>query len=422
MKRVRLSNISNITKLAGFEHTEYIQPNATKTKINENDVPMYLGLNIKEGKLVEDIHWYISYTLSKKLERSALTKRCLVLPYVGSVGDLAIFNARERHHLASNVAKIELLNEKLFSTEYLYYYLKSPYGQRQLLFFVQGGVQKNITMDAIRKTEVLVVPNAESVVKLLATFDNKIELNNKINAELEAMAKLIYDYWFVQFDFPDENGKPYKSSGGKMRWSEELKREIPEGWEVENMLKNSLSEIIKPKIKKFDGKKTYIATADVNDLNMDRGSQVTYENRESRANMQPIANSVWFAKMKESVKHIFVNEISSDLINTHIFSTGFMGLKVKPEAFEYISSVIHHPYFEIVKDFNTNGATMSAVGNNNLKNIPLTVPSPDIITTYHKLYSPIFNKLDRNRQESRTLSTLRDWLLPMLMNGQLMVK
>ena len=68
------------------------------------------------------------------------------------------------------------------------------------------------------------------IAKVLSDFDAKIELNNKINAELEAMAKLIYDYWFVQFDFPYENGKPYKSSGGKMIYNEELKREIPEGW------------------------------------------------------------------------------------------------------------------------------------------------------------------------------------------------
>ena len=67
---------------------------------------------------------------------------------------------------------------------------------------------------------------------ILSALDAKIELNNRINAELEKMAKTIYDYWFVQFDFPDANGKPYKSSGGKMVWSNELKREIPEGWEV----------------------------------------------------------------------------------------------------------------------------------------------------------------------------------------------
>jgi hypothetical protein len=75
------------------------------------------------------------------------------------------------------------------------------------------------------------------IAKVLSDLDAKIELNNKINTELEAMAKLIYDYWFVQFDFPNEDGLPYKSSGGNMVWNEELKREIPEGWEVKELSK-----------------------------------------------------------------------------------------------------------------------------------------------------------------------------------------
>ena len=77
--------------------------------------------------------------------------------------------------------------------------------------------------------------NQQKISNVLSSLDSKIELNNKINKELESMAKTLYDYWFVQFDFPDENGKPYKSSGGKMVYNQELKREIPEGWGVENI-------------------------------------------------------------------------------------------------------------------------------------------------------------------------------------------
>ena len=70
------------------------------------------------------------------------------------------------------------------------------------------------------------------VAQILSCIDNKIEINNKINSELEAMEKVIYNYWFLQFEFPNEQGRPYKSSGGKMVWNEELKREIPVGWKV----------------------------------------------------------------------------------------------------------------------------------------------------------------------------------------------
>jgi type I restriction enzyme S subunit len=151
-KEVELGSVSFITKLAGFEHTEYIQPNATKVKINCDDVPMFIGMNIKNGRLTDKISWFLPKKISMQLHRSALTKKCLVLPYVGSVGDVAVFNSTDRHHLASNVAKIELVDDAPFSTEYLYYFLKSPYGQKKLLYYIQGGIQKNITMDAIRKT------------------------------------------------------------------------------------------------------------------------------------------------------------------------------------------------------------------------------------------------------------------------------
>jgi len=165
---VELGKVSFVTKLAGFEHTKYIQPNANRERIEEDDVPMFIGKNIKQGRLTNEIHWYIPNKVSQNLERSALVKKCLVLPYVGSVGDIAIFDSNERHHLASNVAKIELSDEAPFSIEYLYYYLKSPFGQKQLLFYIQGGIQKNITMEAIRKTVVLIPKNEKTIDRTLS--------------------------------------------------------------------------------------------------------------------------------------------------------------------------------------------------------------------------------------------------------------
>lgn len=260
------------------------------------------------------------------------------------------------------------------------------------------------------------------IVAVFSALNNKIELNRKINAELEQMARTLYDYWFVQFDFPDTNGKPYKSSGGQMTYSDQLKREIPAGWKVQDMYNNDLFDIIKPKIDKFAGEKQYIATADVDSLNISKGSPITYENRESRANMQPKEYTVWFAKMKASIKHILVGDYSEDLLQDAIFSTGFMGIQTSKEAFEYVALTVHRPYFELVKDANSNGATMAAIGNNDMKNIKLLVPSPDVITSFHEAVRPILQKIDLNRQQSQKLAELRDWLLPMLMNGQVSVR
>ncbi|MBI1838667.1 MAG: restriction endonuclease subunit S [Flavobacteriia bacterium] len=127
---------------------------------------------------------------------------------------------------------------KKINPEYLKYYLQtSSVKETVAKKYVSGSALPRIILRNFGEIDVIYkdLETQSKIAKVLSYLDAKIELNNKINAELEAMAKLIYDYWFVQFDFPNEEGKPYKSSGGKMVWNEELKREIPEGWEVEKL-------------------------------------------------------------------------------------------------------------------------------------------------------------------------------------------
>ena len=123
--------------------------------------------------------------------------------------------------------------DKIDST-FLKYVIASPRFTKYVKSINTGSSVPHISGDQIRDFYLPLPPLniQQSIADVLSPIDKKIELNNRINAELEAMAKLIYDYWFVQFDFPDANGKPYKSSGGKMAYNQELKREIPDGWEV----------------------------------------------------------------------------------------------------------------------------------------------------------------------------------------------
>ena len=123
-----------------------------------------------------------------------------------------------------------------FCGAYLNAYLNTKMAKKYFEGYASGSGQRyTLTLDSINEIQIWAPEEKEDqerIVKVLNDIDQKIILNTRINTELEAMAKQLYDYWFVQFDFPDENGKPYKSSGGKMVWNEKLKREIPEGWEV----------------------------------------------------------------------------------------------------------------------------------------------------------------------------------------------
>ena len=176
-----------VTKLAGFEHSEFIQPNATKKPKLETDIPMVQGKNIKDGVFVEKYDWYISRNISDSLPRSVLNKKCILIPYVGSnLGEIGIFPNKYRCHLASNIAKLELINDK-YDLEYLMYYFQSPIGQSYLFKDKQGSSQPNITMESIRNSKVIIKPIIEQkkIAKILSKISRKIENNNAINNNLK---------------------------------------------------------------------------------------------------------------------------------------------------------------------------------------------------------------------------------------------
>ena len=257
---------------------------------------------------------------------------------------------------------------------------------------------------------------------LLYYLEEKIKLNNKINSELEKMAKTLYEYWFVQFDFPDENKRPYKSANGKMVYNDILKREIPEGWEVENLANNRLTTILKPGIDKFENEKIYLPTAAITDDKItDRSNIISYENRESRANMQPISNSVWFAKMKKTKKILYFGNYSQKHMNEIILSTGMLGLKCKENSLEYIWNFVNDTYFEEIKDRLAHGATQESINNDDLVYIPILVPDDTTLQKFATKVKELYQKKYINEIENEQLTQLRDFLLPLLMNGQVSV-
>jgi type I restriction enzyme S subunit len=322
------------------------------------------------------------------------------------------------------VKRLRPLKQDITDERYIGFYLRSKFFRKTMTNNAIMTLRASLNEEIFSYLK-LYLPEYKTQKKIgefLFLLNSKIELNNRINAELEAMAKTLYDYWFVQFDFPNKNGKPYKTGGGKMVWNKELKREIPEGWNNATLLNNSFTLILKPGIKKFSGKKNYLATADINNKEIGLGSEITYLERESRANMQPLKISIWFAKMKNSRKHLFIGQNSYDVINNNILSTGFMGLACNEISFEYLAGYISSDIFEITKDIVSHGATMQGIGNDDLKFFKIVIPNIETLADYKKTLSAIYEKIELGRIENQKLTELRDWLLPMLINGQVQVK
>jgi type I restriction enzyme, S subunit len=248
----------------------------------------------------------------------------------------------------------------------------------------------------------LLLPNYEDQKKIgdfLFQINKKIELNNKINAELEAMAKLIYDYWFLQFDFPDENGSPYKSSGGKMVYNGELKRQIPEGWQV-----FSISRLLDIKTGREDANH---ASADGKYPFFTCGEEILRcDDYAFEGKSVLLAGNGTF-----SVKR-FNGRFNA-------YQRTYVLMPYKENYYAHIFYALNERTRRLTQG--SRGSIVKFITKGDIEDIVLALPSQD--SKYStEVFTNVFNQIDFLIEENNKLTELRDWLLPMLMNGQVTVK
>jgi type I restriction enzyme S subunit len=252
----------------------------------------------------------------------------------------------------------------------------------------------------------------QKIAAVLSALDSKIELNNKINAELEAMAKTLYDYWFVQFDFPDSDGKPYKTSGGKMVWNDELKREIPDGWEA-----GMLSDIANITMGQSPIGESY---------NTDKNGIIFFQGCTDFGVRFPTVRQFTteptrFAKEGDILLSVRapVGTINIAKENCCI-GRGLAALNSKDNCIAYLFGVMVN-LKQIFDRRNVDGTTFGSITKDDLFSLTVIKPRKEVLKKYHETITPAFQKQNQIELENETLSELRDWLLPMLMNGQVRV-
>ena len=237
--------------------------------------------------------------------------------------------------------------------------------------------------------------------------DNIAIANKKINKNLEEQLLRIFDSWFLKFELSNE-------------FSDSKLGLIPKGWKIDYLGSKKSCSIIKSGIDEFDNSKIYIATADVdNSIITSNDTLITMDDKPSRANMQPISNSIWFAKMIDSKKLIMVDEYCNDLLNNYIFSTGFCGLKCVDKYFYYLWTFLLTDVFDVMKNNFCTGTTMQAINNKDTKLIEFVLPDDKTITQFNSIAKPMFKKIYYNNLEIKKLQRLRDTLLPKLMSGEI---
>ncbi|SFB07334.1 restriction endonuclease subunit S [Algoriphagus aquimarinus] len=356
-------------------------------------------------------------------------------------GDLVICEGGEPGRCA--IWKNEISNMKIqkalhrvrvksgYSNEFLYYQflLAGKTGSIEKHFI--GSTIKHLTGVGLKQIE-FNFPHfkiQQNIAKVLSDLDSKIELNNKINAELEGMAKLIYEYWFVQFDFPfdfaqgkpsDDSSdpkdvKPYKSSGGKMVWNEELKREIPEGWEVGTLLDiaNFYNGIACQKFRP-EGEELKFRVIKIREMNDGFSDNTEFVKRDVPEPSIINNGDVLFSWSATLDVKIWTGGIGC--LNQHIFK---ITSNDYPRTFYYFELLKYLEHFKMMA--NLRKTTMGHITQEHLKQSRISIPKKNLIQSLDKKINPILNKIVKNQEENQKLSSLRDWLLPMLMNGQVRV-
>ena len=340
----------------------------------------------------------------------------LVAMYGATAGKSSLLNIEA----CTNQAICAILPHPLYSPKFLKYSIDTLYDY--LVGLSSGSARDNLSQATIGDL-MLIMPHLkeeqEKLIKILSLIDSKIELNCAINHNLEAMAKQLYDYWFVQFDFPNEDGKPYKSSGGEMVWNEKLKKKIPKGWHASNICK--IATILSggtpsKQVPKYwhAGSIPFFCPTDCD------GSmfQISTSDHITQDGLNHCASSLF----EEDTIIITARGSIGKLVIVGVpmaMNQSCYALKPNERASEYL----YFTTFQLIESLKAkgSGSVFKSIISSDIENSTLCIADDNVVTRYDSLVYPMFQQIKTNTFEIKELIKQRDELLPLLMNGQVSV-
>lgn len=313
--------------------------------------------------------------------------------------------------------------------EFLTYHLSTPSNQKWIVKQAVGAHMANLNTGILSKVP-LRIPDKrtqQQIAAVLSALDAKIDLNNRINAELEALAKTIYDYWFVQFDFPfdfakgkpDAHGRPYKSSGGAMVWNDTLKREIPAGWNDSDF--TAVAEVLggatpsKANPEYWNGDIPFFTPTDAagSVFQLQTEDSITKPGLDS-CSSDLFAKGTVFITARGSVGKIVITGTPMAM-NQSCYALVPKVVANYPYVFLHAKTLIHHLKVK------ASGSTFNSIVTNDIEWTRLINPEPEVVSAFCEVVTPMFERIKAAQRENAELTRLRDWLLPLLMNGQVRV-
>ena len=275
----------------------------------------------------------------------------------------------------------------------------------------QGSQTKFLTMQILDSFQVADIPydDQRQLIGSIREIDKKISTNLNICSELESMAKTIYDYWFTQFDFPDADGKPYRSSGGAMEWNEQVKRNIPRGWAV-----GQLSDIANITMGQSPAGETYNENGD---------GKIFYQGCTDFGTRFPVPRVYTTAPTRFAKTGDILMSVRAPVgtLNVAIedcsIGRGLAALNSKMGSQLYLWYTLAG-FKQLFDVLDGNGTTFGSITKDTLYEMKVVIPDSALVNSFEEIVQPIEQKIRAAEQENRELTKLRDWLLPMLMNGQ----
>lgn len=369
------------------------------------------ALNVKSSGLdnVDQIR-YLDESLYKKWMKDEVKNKDILLTSEAPSGQVMYWNSDEKIVLSQRLFALRV-NEN-HDPEFIAYYLKSNIGQKAIFDKMSGSTVSGISAKMFDYIPVITHTSRDiesSIAQVLSTIDKQIEINKKVISILEDLLRTIYDYWFVQFDFPDANGNPYKLSGGDMVYDNNLKHEIPKGWNIAEI--KSLSNIFDSKRVPLSSKQRqnkkgtfpYHGATGIMDyiddylfdgeyiLLAEDGSVM---NDEGFPNLQYVKGQFWVNN------HAHVLQAKETMNNEFLYRT-----------LQYV------PVIRMLT-----GSVQMKINQENLMSTKILIPPQQLLEIFSKFATPARDQVFEKTVESKKLSELRDWLLPLLINGQVSVK
>lgn len=425
MRKTKLGDILDVKRGASLSG-EFYAEEGDKIRLTLGNFNYPSG-GFKENKSKKNI-----YFSGDVKEEFILKKGDIITPLTEQVSGLLGETARipeDDLYIQSGDIGLVIPNEKLLNRLFAYYLLSSPIVKKQLDSAAQQTKIRHTSPEKIKDCEIWLpdMEHQKHTGVLLDTINQKIENNNKINVELESMAKTIYDYWFLQFEFPNDDGKPYKSSGGKMVWHEELKREIPEGWKVDFLGRLFTSKRgISYNSKNIEGggvPMINLASFNVDGSYKEEGIKVYSGEYSEEKVVKPfellMCNTQQTAiDYKKDIigKAFLVPDIfEGDIVTSHHVTT----IQVEKDNMKYfLHRLFNTDYFHKYAAGFTNGTNILGLIFSGIEKYRLEIPDDAVLEKFADLMLDIEMKKSKIIKENQELISLRDFLLPLLMNGQ----